>query len=280
MAWVRVRLEGVPETALWTLYHRAMDAGRADSGLEDPKAIELVTSIDFPFRERFGPDLIGLNQVVGQRARTFDAEVRAVLETDPEAIVVSLGEGFETQFWRVDNGRVRWVSVDLPAMAALRTDLLGEDPPRRRHWAGSALSDRWIDDLGAKPDDRVVVIAQGLLMYLQPADVEALIARCAEAFPGGVMLFDVVPRWFSKLSALDFLAGPGRYIPPPMPWGMDAGRHDRLAKLHPTIASVRTVVPPATSGPLAGLFMPAVRRIPLARRGLPEVIRIDFTPSL
>lgn len=280
MAWIQVRLHGVPETALWTLYHRAMDAGRADSGLDDPKAIELVTSIDFPFRERFGPDLVGLNQVVGQRARTFDAEVRSVLATHPDALVASLGEGFETQFWRVDNGQVQWLSVDLPAMAALRTQLLGEDPPRRRHWAGSALSDRWIDELGAKPDDRVIVVAQGLLMYLQPADVEALIARCAEAFPGGVMLFDVVPRWFSKLSGLGILATPGGYIAPPMPWGMDAGRHDRLAALHPGIAAVATVTAPPTSGPLAGLFIPAVRRVPLARRALPEVIRIDFTGHL
>ena len=33
----------------------------------------------------------------------------------PAGTVVALGEGLETQFWRPDNGRVRWLSVDLPA---------------------------------------------------------------------------------------------------------------------------------------------------------------------
>lgn len=276
MAWMQVRLDGVPETALWTLYHRAMHAGRPDSGLDDPKAIELVTSIDFPFRAQFGPDLVGLTQVIGQRARTFDQEVRGVLDTDPDAVVVALGEGFETQFWRVDNGRVRWLSVDLPSVATIRTTLLGEDPPRRRVFAGSALSDRWIDELAAKPDERVVVVAQGLLMYLEPADVEGLIARCAERFPCGVMIFDVVPRWFSKLSTYGVLGSPGGYVAPRMPWGMDAGRHGRLAGLHPNIAAVRTVTPPPSGGALAGVLMPFGRRIPLARRALPEVVRIDF----
>jgi O-methyltransferase involved in polyketide biosynthesis len=34
--------------------------------------------------------------------------------------VVALGEGLETQFWRLDNGRVRWLTVDLPDTMDLR----------------------------------------------------------------------------------------------------------------------------------------------------------------
>lgn len=278
MAWLRVRLDGIPETALWTLYHRAMDAGRADSELRDPKAIELLNSIDFPFRERFGPDLAGLNQVLGQRARTFDAELNTVLARNPDAQVVVLGEGLETQFWRVDNGHVRWFSVDLPAIAAIRASLLGDDPPRRRSWAGSALNDTWVTELGARAGDRVVVVAQGLLMYLEPTDVEDLITRCAQWFPGGTMLFDVVPRWFSKLSERGVLVSPGGYVPPRMPWGADGGTHARLRALHPNITDVRSLTPPAAGGPLAGFVLPLGRRLPLARRLLPEVIRVDFGP--
>ena len=35
-------LEGVPETLLWTLYHRALEARRPDPVLHDPAAVELV----------------------------------------------------------------------------------------------------------------------------------------------------------------------------------------------------------------------------------------------
>jgi hypothetical protein len=37
---VSVELEGVPETLLWTLYHRATEARRPDAVLRDPKAVE------------------------------------------------------------------------------------------------------------------------------------------------------------------------------------------------------------------------------------------------
>jgi O-methyltransferase involved in polyketide biosynthesis len=35
-------LEGVPETLLWTLYHRALEARRPDAVLHDPLAVALV----------------------------------------------------------------------------------------------------------------------------------------------------------------------------------------------------------------------------------------------
>jgi O-methyltransferase involved in polyketide biosynthesis len=51
---VAVDLTGVPETLLWTLYHRAEEARRPDAVLRDPLAVELVERIDYPFAERFG----------------------------------------------------------------------------------------------------------------------------------------------------------------------------------------------------------------------------------
>ena len=45
-------LEGVPETLLWTLHHRALEARRPDAVLRDPLAVELAERIDCPFAER------------------------------------------------------------------------------------------------------------------------------------------------------------------------------------------------------------------------------------
>ena len=44
----------MPETLLWTLYHRAEEARRPDAVLQDPLAVELVDRIDYPFDARFG----------------------------------------------------------------------------------------------------------------------------------------------------------------------------------------------------------------------------------
>jgi O-methyltransferase involved in polyketide biosynthesis len=52
-------LDGVPETLLWTLYHRAVEARRRDAVLDDPRAVELVERLDYPFEERFGRGELG-----------------------------------------------------------------------------------------------------------------------------------------------------------------------------------------------------------------------------
>lgn len=56
------------------LYHRALEARRPDAVLADPKAVELVERIDYPFEQRFGAG--GLSQLQALRARCFDREVR------------------------------------------------------------------------------------------------------------------------------------------------------------------------------------------------------------
>ena len=192
---ITVDLQGVPETLLWNLYFRATEARRPDAVLRDQRAVELIDSIDYPFQQRFGKANPVQAQAQALRARAFDLQVTGFLERNPDATVVALGEGLETQAWRVDNGQVRWLTVELPETAKLRRSLL-PDSPRHRILAGSALDDDWMEQVD--PTHAVLISAQGLLMYFQPDDVHRLIERCGERFPGAVMLFDAMPRWFSQ----------------------------------------------------------------------------------
>jgi O-methyltransferase involved in polyketide biosynthesis len=219
----RVQLEGVPETLLWTLYQRAVEARRPDTVLEDPKAVELLDRIDYPFRERFGDPRMSQWQAL--RARCFDDEVRRFLAEHPDGTVVALGEGLETQFWRVDNGEVHWLTVELPETLAVRTDLLPR-PARMRALGCSALDEAWI---GEVDDSRgVLITAQGLLMYLEPEDVHRLISRCRERFPGSAFVFDAVPGWLAKRSQKGLVKGSTGYQPPTWLWGMDMRERERL----------------------------------------------------
>ena len=95
MARVSVQLDPVPETLLWTLWHRAVEAKRRDRVLDDPLAVELVDRIDFPFVERFG-DGRTLSQWQALRVRCFDNAIRRFLSAHSDGTVVALGEGLET----------------------------------------------------------------------------------------------------------------------------------------------------------------------------------------
>jgi len=102
-------------------------------------------------------------------------------------------------------------------------------------FAGSALDEAWMDEVD--PSAGVLVTAKGLLMYLQPAVSRGLIASCARRFPGGAMVFDAAPRWFSSATKQGKVKTP-TYQAPPMPWGWDPAERRRLREL-PEIESLR-----------------------------------------
>lgn len=261
-------LDGVPETALWTLWFRSLEARRPDAVLVDPRAIELIGRIDYPFTGRFGQLFPAQAQIQALRVRTFDREVERFLVDYPDGTVVALGEGLETQFWRVDNGSVRWLTVDLPQSVALRQALLpaGE---RQRGFAGSALDPRWTELVD--PGRGVFITAQGLLMYLQPAEVHTLIVLCAERFPGGQLVFDAVPPWMAGLVR----RGTPGYRPPPLAWTLEPAALADLRRTHPAIVEVRDLKPPRGRG-LVGWLGPNLRYLPILRRRRPVIVALGF----
>ncbi|MFD9692181.1 class I SAM-dependent methyltransferase [Kitasatospora sp. NPDC059088] len=267
----RPELGKVPETALWTLWHRAVEARRPDAVLHDPVAVGLVGRIDFPFAARFGESRL-VSQVQALRAACFDREVADFLDRYPRGTVVGLGDGLETQAWRVDNGRASWLSVDLPETARLREQLLPPDD-RHRILACSATDQRWMDEVDPDPARGVLITTEGLLMYLRPTEVRALIAACAERFPGGALVLDAVPRWAGRRAVAGKLRD-RHYQAPPMPFGMDADELGKLAQAHPAVTGVREVYPEGGRGLLRAV-------LPLARviKQRPSVVALRFTES-
>ena len=208
-----VELSGVPETMLWPLWHRAAETRRRDRLIEDPKAAELVARIDYDFAGSFGRP----NVAHPIRARFCDDLIRGYLQrVAEEAVVVALGEGLETQLWRLGEVPVRWFSVDLPEAIDVRRRLLPAHP-RATLVEGSALDPAWMDLLpkGAAP----FISAAGLLMYFEEKEVAALLSRIAERFPGAEIFFDTIPPVFSRKTLKGFKVTK-RYTAPPMPWGI------------------------------------------------------------
>ena len=253
-------LGGVPETLLWNLYYRALEARRPNAVLRDPKAVELVDAIDYPFEERFGVGHPRQAQGQALRVLCFDQEIRRFLSVHPEGTVIALGEGLETQFWRVDNGRVRWLTVDLPETVEVRRRLLPESP-RQRTLACSALDERWMEEVDTSRG--VLLTAQGLLMYLRPSEVHGLVAACARRFVGGSLLFDAVPRWFSARTMRGEIRTSGSYRPPPMPWGIDVDELGDIQAAHPNLVEVRELRLAPGRGLFWGYLAPLMNVVPV-----------------
>ena len=272
MARLAVELDRVPETLLWTLYHRAIEARRGDAVLLDPLAVDLVDRSSFPFEERFGSAAPAFRS--GRRCgRCVRRAVDRFLAKKPEGTVVALGEGLETQFWRVDNGRVRWLTVELPEVDRCARRLL----PAERQVRARLLRTRSALDRRGAGRGGVLVTAQGLLMYLAPEEARGLVARCAERFGGGGLVFDVVPRWLVERSRRGLLKTSTGYEPPPWSWGFDRDEEQRLRAL-PHVAGLQALRLPRGRGLLQGVVLPAAGRVGVLRRGLLSVLAVRFAP--
>jgi O-methyltransferase involved in polyketide biosynthesis len=269
---IPVDLSGVPETLLWNLGRRAA-AARAGL-LDDPFAIEIADRLQYDFT-----DVSRGTQWHAVRVATFDDAVRRFLTRHPDGTVVALGEGLETQFWRVDNGHVRWLTVDLPAALDLRRQVLPEGPRHFSH-AGSALDLGWIDQLYRldEPDRSraVVITAQGLLVYFKRSEVHGLIAGIAQRLPGSSLVFDAVPEQLLELTRRQ--SGRERDQAVELwSWLFSPAERAAISEL-PGVAGIRDLVPPRAPG-MVPLVLRGVRRLPRrVRYSLPvlPVLQIGF----
>jgi O-methyltransferase involved in polyketide biosynthesis len=254
----KAELTGVPETALWNLYQRA-SAARAGH-LDDPRAVEALHRLDYPF-ERFDLPHGGLAaRLHALRVRTVDAALRRILAGIPDATVVALGEGFETQFWRVDDGRLRWLTLDLPEVAAVRREVL-PDGPRNRTIAGSAADTEWTAQVDRERP--VIITAQGLLPYFERDEVHRMLSAWARLLPGAWLLFDAVTAPMQALRQRNPL--PDGYRPPDWTWTVDNDELRQLREL-PGLTDFHEV-PQAGGDRLLGLL----RRVPGMRDQLPAM---------
>lgn len=265
-------LAGASETMLWSLHNRASEARQPDGVLVDPESVHIQSAINYDFARHFG-DPLGL---LAARAVEIDRALRSWLEHHPEGIVVSLGEGLETQGRRVDNGRMRWLSVDLPDAIRLRERFLA--PTHRfRHIAASAPDPVWMD--AVDPSSGVFIVAQGLLMYLAPERVRQLFASIADRFPGSELVFDTIPRWFSHSTLLG-LNLTASYRLPPMPWGINRDEVEpTLRRWHPRVATVVFLSYRSPRG-LPRLFAEMTNQIPVARHGVPSLVHVTIANAV
>lgn len=185
-----VDLTGAPETMLATLYAKALDAAASDSMLHDHHAAEIVAQIDYDWaRTGIKP---GNAPSVALRAKHFDTWARQFLAVHPDAVVVHLGCGLDSRFFRLAPGPgVEWYDVDYPDVIALRERFYPQ--PERYHLVAASVTDpAWLAEVTA--DRPTLILGEGLTMYLTEADGVALLRRLVTRFQIGELQFDAFNR--------------------------------------------------------------------------------------
>jgi O-methyltransferase involved in polyketide biosynthesis len=208
---LKVTLTPEQETLLITLLAKS----QPDNPLFfDPTAQGILNQMDYDFSRLHVPYKTVV--LVCQRAKKIDAITQAFLDEHPDGVVLQLGCGLDSRFVRLDGGRVQWYDLDMPAVIELRRRFFAEN--ERYHMIAASVTDLvWVDrvESAGRP---VLVVAEGLLMYLDEADVRRLVLRLHEAFPGCRLVADV----FSRLTARSATNHPSlKATGATLGWGID-----------------------------------------------------------
>ena len=217
----KITLSGVPETMLQTLYARAKES-RGRGAIRDKKAEELVSRLDYDFTLADGDK--AMNSGVIARTIVLDRLVGDFLQKHPGAVVVNIACGLDTRCYRM-KGYARWYNLDLPETMAVRARLLPETGVITQ-LACSAMDD-WGGQI-VETNAPVLIVIEGLTMYLSQADVQRIFAVIAGRFPAATVLVETMnPTMARRFKEKSIEGSRAKFT-----WGIKDGR--ALAALLPS----------------------------------------------
>jgi O-methyltransferase involved in polyketide biosynthesis len=228
-------LTGVSETLLIPLHYRVEESRAASGSYKDDMAERFHDAIAYEWEKFQGKAL----QRPGIAARTaiLDDQVKAFVASNPDTLIVNFGAGLDTRFYRLDNGRIEWIELDLPAVIAFRRKL-GE-PANSRHilLAASVFDkDDWVPQVKRRARSRILFIAEGLFPYFTQEQHKQIFGRLADNFPEQEMLFQTnapsIVRSFVQHSDLGKLKTRAE-----LQWGLEEST--QVSSLNPKVRFIR-----------------------------------------
>ena len=188
-----IKPQSVQETMLLPLWGRAKYSRLYPELLDDPEANKIMEGIDYDFSkvgQGFG-ETGGLAWLI--RARNLDNAIKKYIKKYPEATVVNLGCGLDTNFSRVDNGKIKWYDLDLPDAIAFRKTFIPETL-RSKCISKSIFNISWFDNVEYKKEKGIYFLAGGLFYFFKEDEISGLVSKMADKFPDGKLIFDALSK--------------------------------------------------------------------------------------
>lgn len=191
----KISINGVPETMLQTMYARAKETKKKNAVIHDDKAVEIVEKLDYDFSLADKDAAMG-NGVIA-RTILLDRMVSDFLEKNKGAVVVNIACGLDTRCYRNEGKYARWYNIDLPDTINVRERFMEEQGPVIFQIAESAMSSAWLK-LVEYIDEPVLVIIEGLTMYLSEEDVKKIFALIHVKFHNATVFVETMNPFIVK----------------------------------------------------------------------------------
>ena len=202
----KIEKNTVQETLVIPLYARKVCSELYPNLYRDETAVRLIDQLDYDFSEtekkshsltqRFG------SLEVAMRQYDLAFEVRDYLKNHPNAAVVNLGCGLDSTGRACDNGSCKIYNLDFPDVIAVRNELLPAGD-REQNIPCDLNDTAWFSQIDATGG--AIFFASGVFYYFLTEQVKTLVQSMADAFPGGVLVFDAANRTAVKMIAKTWL---------------------------------------------------------------------------
>jgi O-methyltransferase involved in polyketide biosynthesis len=181
----------------------------------DAGAEEAVRSIDYDFSRLHIQEKTQV--MLSVRGALIDAFTADFLRAHPDSTAVYLGCGLDARAKRLNMPAPLWYDLDFPEVIDVKRQLYPQ--MERYRLIGSSVTDwGWMErvESGGKP---LLVIAEGLLMYLTDLEVQTLFVKLRDAFADVTFVFDA----YSSMTAKQAKHHPSlKKTGASIRWGVDA----------------------------------------------------------
>ncbi|MHA1893761.1 MAG: class I SAM-dependent methyltransferase, partial [Candidatus Helarchaeota archaeon] len=188
-----MEFSSIQEAMLYPLFGRALYSLNNGNDFKDVEAERILQLLGLESSDLL--DYVDDSAQIGcaARALSVDLFLKKYLKNHSNATVVNIGAGFDTTFFRIDNGTVQWYDLDLPEAIKFRRKYI-LDSDRNISIARSLFDYSWIEDVKFNPKNGILLIAIGVFHYFKEHQMRNLFSRLPSRFPGGELLFDAVTR--------------------------------------------------------------------------------------
>ena len=165
--------------------------------LSDKKAEEIWEKEKFPLGGKSKSKWLAY--FMGMRSAVIDSWVSEKLSEKPESTVLHIGCGLDSRIERIQAPFEKWFDVDFPEVIEIRKEYFSETEKYKMLGASASETD-WIFAL---PDSKkVLVVLEGISMYLSEEIIKNLFAAVTEKFPEAEIIMDVYTEKAVKASRI------------------------------------------------------------------------------
>ena len=195
---MNINLNGVSETLLITLWAKAEESKRKDAIIVDSKSIDILNKVDYDFSKFKNSKGSQVGTCI--RTKIIDDITKDIIEKSMSEsfTIINLGAGLDTRAIRFIKDNIYWYDIDFEDVILLRKQFFKELENNKNYEciSSSILDYRWIKNI--KVRGTVIIISEGVLMYIEESYIKELIEKLSENFINCHFIFDTIPTIFAK----------------------------------------------------------------------------------